>query len=106
VCSHHLHSTPEPPSKRAENVPPDLEAVVLRCLAKSPSDRYAGAAELVDALQACDAADDWGDDLAEQWWKAHHAEATRGRPKVVQRLSERPGPVEIDLGAREGARTR
>ena len=43
VCSHHLHTTPEPPSKRLDSpVPADLEALVLECLEKDPARRPAG----------------------------------------------------------------
>ena len=40
VCSHHLHSVPEPPSTRlGATVNADLEEVLLACLAKRPEDR-------------------------------------------------------------------
>jgi DNA-binding SARP family transcriptional activator len=46
--------TQPPPSVRAvrDSVPPDLDAIVRRCLARSPSDRHRTAAELRDALAA------------------------------------------------------
>lgn len=47
----HLNNPPQHPSKFV-NLPPGLEAVVLRCLAKVPQRRYADAKELVDALMA------------------------------------------------------
>jgi hypothetical protein len=46
----HLDRRPRPPSELAP-VPPDLEAIVLRCLAKDPADRFASAAELARALR-------------------------------------------------------
>jgi len=49
----HLHEVPEPPSRLRPDVPADLEAVVLRCLAKKPEDRFAEMTCLDDALAAC-----------------------------------------------------
>jgi serine/threonine-protein kinase len=49
----HLHETPEPPSAHRAGLPADLEAVVLRCLAKRPADRYPTAGDLAAALAAC-----------------------------------------------------
>lgn len=39
VCAAHVHQPPEPPSMRALAIPPSLDALVLRCLAKDPSER-------------------------------------------------------------------
>jgi eukaryotic-like serine/threonine-protein kinase len=70
VCAQHMHSAPVPPSKRlGRAVPEDLEAIVLRCLAKSLDDRYPTAADLERALAACAAADEWGPARARAWWK-------------------------------------
>lgn len=52
----------------APGVPADLEAVVMRCLAKSPADRYEDASVLRDALAACRCAANWNQPQAEQWW--------------------------------------
>jgi eukaryotic-like serine/threonine-protein kinase len=50
-------SEPAPPLP--SDVAPDLAAVVVRCLMKSPSERYANAAELAVALSACACAGTW-----------------------------------------------
>jgi predicted Ser/Thr protein kinase len=42
---------PVPPRSRQPEVPPDLDAVCLKCLAKEPRDRYPSAAALADDLR-------------------------------------------------------
>ena len=48
----HIHGEPLPPSEHigSEAVPPAFEAVLMRCLAKEPEDRYADMADLEAAL--------------------------------------------------------
>jgi predicted Ser/Thr protein kinase len=43
---------PAPVRSRREGVTPQIEAIVVRCLAKKPADRYANAGEVVRALEA------------------------------------------------------
>jgi len=71
---HHVVSVPEPPSQRLRarepdaTIPEDLEQIVLKCLAKAPDDRPAGAKELLDALSACSVAGAWTDADARAAW--------------------------------------
>jgi len=45
-----LRSTPTTPSSLCPDVPSELEAVVMRCLSKEPTDRYPDASSLRDRL--------------------------------------------------------
>ena len=68
----HLEQTPELPSLRnpAAQVPADLEAVLMRALAKDPAQRQQSAAQLRRELLACACARDWNEDRALVWWAA------------------------------------
>lgn len=70
VCAHHLHSAVPAPSLRAA-VPPDLEQVILACLAKEPEARPASAAHLARSLERCRDAGGWGTECAANWWQRH-----------------------------------
>ena len=48
----HLSEAPVPIDRRSANVPADLARAVMLCLEKNPSDRFAGAKELVAALDS------------------------------------------------------
>ncbi|RMG15253.1 MAG: serine/threonine protein kinase [Planctomycetota bacterium] len=48
-----VHVAPRPPSERARGLDPCLESVCLRCLAKAPTERYASAHALAEALERC-----------------------------------------------------
>src|SRR5262245_49974251 len=51
VISQHLHAPVVPPSTYREGLPPALEAVILRLLAKSPDTRFASADEAAALLE-------------------------------------------------------
>lgn len=48
----HISAVPPVPSELVPNIPPDLDAIVLRLLAKEPDDRYADAHHLGEELRA------------------------------------------------------
>jgi len=65
----HVDSLPERPSTKMPSVPADLEAVIMRSLAKDPAERQQSAAQLRRELLACACARDWNEDAAAQWWQ-------------------------------------
>ncbi len=96
VCAHHLHTEPERPSVRLGGpVPADLEAVVLRCLAKNPADRFADAGALGDALRRCAGAPQWSQVEACAWWEEHGARLRARRDgRRLERAGSKPTPFE------------
>jgi serine/threonine-protein kinase len=53
MIANHLRNEPVPPSVRGNvDIPRPLEAVILKCLAKKPEDRYATVLEMSAALAA------------------------------------------------------
>ena len=84
VCSHHLHTAPEPPSDRLGRVvAADLEALILDCLAKDPKERPAGAHEMRRRLEHCAAFGEWTSDEARDWWNENGA-ALSTAPQAVE----------------------
>lgn len=64
----HLREDVPPFSRWTASVPQDLEAIVMRCLAKQPQDRFPNVEQLDAALSACQSAGDWTQDQARTWW--------------------------------------
>ncbi len=72
----HVRTAPTPPSQRTElEIPPELEAIVMKCLEKEPADRYQAVGELADALAAVPLSQPWTPKRAEKWWDLHMTEA-------------------------------
>jgi serine/threonine-protein kinase len=97
VCVQHVTTPPVPPSQRTKQpIPADLEAVILCCLHKDPSERYEGALALRQALRQVAACDEWDESAAIAWWDAFEAEP-KGKPSSVESL---PSTMTIDLDER------
>ncbi|MEQ9325605.1 MAG: serine/threonine-protein kinase, partial [Polyangiaceae bacterium] len=95
ICGHHVHSAPEPPSRRSPlTLSDDLEAVILRCLAKKPEERPPDVRELRRALRSLPESTQWDDEQAEAWW----AEAPRKKRSGAG--TGAPETMDIDLRAR------
>ena len=50
VLEQHVSEPPRPPSSLAPDLPPEAEAIVLRCLEKAPENRFQSMAELAEVL--------------------------------------------------------
>ncbi len=73
VVMDHLNTPPPLPSARtALPIPADLEAVIMRCLAKDPAERFGDAAAFAAALNACQDAGGWNQVMARAWWQERH----------------------------------
>ena len=75
ICAAHLHTPPEPPSRRlGRDLPTEFEALVLQCLAKDKANRPPSAAVLLDRLRALDAGE-WSREDAAHWWRTRATRA-------------------------------
>ncbi len=75
VLSKHVNAEPDPPSRHAPGVPPELDAAILRCLEKSPERRPASAREVGRLLCAVPLAEGWNAERADAWWSNHDTTA-------------------------------
>ena len=86
-----VHEEAVPPSVCRPDVPPDVDAIVLRLLAKSPADRFQSAEELVDSIEAASV-------------RAHITVSTAAVRRFVRELfGHRPEPW-LELGPRNASR--
>ena len=65
-------TTPVPTfAEIAAEVPQALGDVIMRCLSRDPSARYASARGLLEALEKCESDPVWTWREAEEWWRIH-----------------------------------
>lgn len=67
----HLYEPPAPLTDRCPDVPDELQALVLRCLAKDSAERFASAESLESALVSCPTVGRWTEDEAARWWRCN-----------------------------------
>jgi hypothetical protein len=71
ICGHHMHTPPRPLSELVPGIDPDLEKLILACLAKAPAERPQSARDLCDALLLCPSRAEWTNEKARAWWTIH-----------------------------------
>lgn len=88
VAMHHVNTPPPRPSASNPNIPPQIDSIVLKALAKAPNDRFASGAALESALRH------WDDPRIQQ-------EMTQGARQQPQRAPS--GPPERAAPRNRGA---
>jgi serine/threonine-protein kinase len=92
----HAHREPPRPSTRTElEIPAELEAIIMDCLAKDPARRPPSAVELSYRLGRCPVAQPWTDERAERWWRAHLPEHLNEQPVADVLLAHEGGPLTL-----------
>jgi serine/threonine-protein kinase len=83
MIARHLQTAPIPPSERTDKpVSPDLERLILKCLAKDPAARPQTAAQLIQALEFIPT-EGWTEDQARRWWDANSRPAIAGDSSAI-----------------------
>ncbi len=102
ICAMHLHDEPVPPSQHTNrHIPPDLETIVMSCLAKQPADRPQGAEAMITRLSACQDNGAWDQERARKWWSENRGDLpVEGREQTHPPLSNTHRLVFTD--ARQG----
>jgi eukaryotic-like serine/threonine-protein kinase len=99
LCSKHLLEPPVPPSERlGRSLPDDLEALILSCLAKSPTERPASALAMREALLGCAERSPYDSAVARRFW-VERAPRLRSERRTAH-PSEPSRTMAVDLDAR------
>jgi eukaryotic-like serine/threonine-protein kinase len=80
----HAHAPPEAPSARTElPIPPDLDALVLSCLAKDRECRPKSPRDLLERLETVVLGQAWTTARAREWWATHLPLSAASRPSIA-----------------------
>jgi serine/threonine protein kinase len=87
----HVEQPPPLVSQQRRDVPPELDRIIARCLAKNPDERPASAQELADLLSTVPVPDNerWTEAACRAWWNASLPEDTAG---ILRHATELPPP--------------
>lgn len=79
----HVKTVPVPPSAVTElQIPPELDAIVMRSLEKEPADRFQTAEEVLAELRSVPLTLPWTQERAREWWELHGPELALDSPLV------------------------
>jgi len=77
VIAKHLRVDPTPPSSVSElSISQAFDSIILKCLEKSPRDRFGSMDELAEAIDGLAFDPPWSGKQAREWWDLHWPEAS------------------------------
>jgi serine/threonine-protein kinase len=95
VLTKHVRDVPPLPSSLSEtSIPPQLDQVVLDCMAKDPAERPESALDLLGRLNALPV-ERWSAEAAREWWQLH----------LPERMMEGWESAPVEPGASEETRS-
>ncbi len=100
VLAKHAAATPTSPSEAlGRPVSPDLERLILNCLAKDPGDRFEDGGALLEAFERCQVDGVWAQSDARKWWEGRELESFED----LGMSGTHPSGYSIDMDARIAA---
>ena len=79
----HIQKSPEAPSERtSQQIPPELDAILLQSLSKDPNDRPQTMQDLAEGLKRIPLANPWTEERARRWWLENGSRREAAPPLV------------------------